>query len=255
MQNTSFSQTTMDLSSSNLVQNPVQIHEEPVDMNVQESKRSPMIVLVLDASGSMEQIANDIRGSVNSFIQQQKDGPVDGTRMSLIVFSDEAKEVFSKKQLADVKAITTDDYKCNGYTALYDAIGMAINHHSDEKDALVVIVTDGEENRSRMTYSELTKKIEDKKTAGWKFIYLANEPKVSQAGSSLGFASAAVGSMYSATNNLAVGYHNMAPALQRGVSDAVQSFRSSSQVPNMNDYVRAQSMPFQSTSSQSTSSM
>lgn len=207
------------------------------------AREPPMIVLVLDASGSMQSISNDIRGSVNSFINQQKAIPIDGTKFSLIVFADEATTKIKQVPIQNVGEITVDDYHCDGRTALYDAIGLAIDNHSDHKEALVVIVTDGEENHSRLSHAELQNKIEAKKASGWKFIYLANEPLVSRAGANIGLCAAASGAATSATNNVAVGYGNMAPVLERAVSSAVYAYRATSEVPNLNNLERAQTVP------------
>ncbi len=205
--------------------------------------RSPLIVLVLDASGSMNRISTAIRESVNNFITQQKAGPIDDTRMSFVVFSSEATVRFIKKPIAEVQSITSDDYQCGGDTALFDAIGLAIDRHEDEKEALIVIVTDGEENCSRTTHDELQSKIEAKKTIGWQFIYLANEPRVSQVGVRVGLECAAAGSTHSNTNNVSVGYDNLAPALERQISKAVSAYRATSQVPNLNEMnVRSRSL-------------
>lgn len=196
--------------------------------------QSPLIILVLDSSGSMESIATDIRNAVNKFIKQQKEGPVDGTRFSFIVFSNNVNIKFIKKPLVEVQDITVQDYECYGSTALFDAIGVAIDRHADEKEALMVVVTDGEENSSVMSHSTMVGKVDAMKAIGWKFIYLANEPRVSRVGASIGVHSAAEGAQYSDTNNVSVGYERMSQVLERAVSDAVQSYRSTSQVPNLN---------------------
>lgn len=232
----------------NIVDKPADVNAVVVTSTTNDAEQKvardpPMIVLVLDASGSMQAIANDIRGSVNNFIGQQKNAPADGTKFSLIVFSDEAKTKINKVPIRDVPEITNVEYLCDGYTALYDAIGLAIDSHSDYKEALVVIVTDGEENKSRMTHDELQSKIEAKKTSGWKFIYLANEPQVSQAGDRLGLCAAAADANTSTTNNVAVGYENLAPVLERAVSSAVHTYRMSAVVPNLNELNRSQTEP------------
>ncbi len=239
----------------NLSDAPAVVSQEPLT----ERKSPPMIVLVLDASGSMQHIANDIRGSVNTFIEEQKQLPEDGTCLSFVVFADEATERFFKKPIADVPVVTEADYKCSGNTALYDAIALAIDHHNEEPEALVVVVTDGEENHSRTSHDELHRKIEAKKAAGWKFIYLANEPRVSQGGANVGLCAAAVGAAYTASNNIAVGYDAMAPTLARAVSSAVGVYRTTTQVPNLNEFdvgsgvnpnlQRSQTMPVQGSAS------
>lgn len=200
-----------------------------------DTRDPPMIILVLDASGSMERVQNDIRGSVNTFIDQQKSAPEDGTRLSLIMFNDDAKTRISKVPIQEVKEITPLDYRCYGSTALYDAIGLAIHNHSECKEALVVIVTDGEENTSRTSYDDICGKIDEHKRRGWSFIYLAAGLEVSRAGTNLGFHSADVSNATSATNNIAVdNINDLAPTLSRHISEATQIYRTTSEVPNLN---------------------
>jgi hypothetical protein len=208
-----------------------------------EKKEPPMIVMVLDASGSMHGISNNIREAVNSFITQQKAMPVDGTRFSLIVFSDEASLKIDKVLIQDVQPITENEYVCNGNTALFDAISLAIDRHSNYKQVLLVIVTDGEENKSHCTYEELHRKIEQKKNVGWSFIYLANEPRVSAAGASIGINPAANNASRSNSNNVAVGYYNIPDALRRAVSGAAADYRITGTVQNLNNLNRAFTTP------------
>jgi hypothetical protein len=132
------------------------------------------LVMLLDESGSMHMIRNDIIGSVNKFVEDQQNLKEDNTTFTLIKFATESKTILDKKSLKEVSPLTKDDYCPDGWTALYDAICNAILLFKDEKNVVVIVVTDGGENSSR-EYRDLTivnAKIQEKVELGWKYIYL-----------------------------------------------------------------------------------
>jgi Mg-chelatase subunit ChlD len=167
---------------------------------------SPLhIYFLLDRSGSMESIADDVIGGFNSFLAAQRsDGP--DALMTLTQFdSQDAHEVLCDSvTINEVADLTPRSFIPRGGTPLYDAMGHLIADATirAEKRAtsglpseaiLCVTFTDGEENQSR-EYTrdkifELIKKREDK---GWSFAYLgANQDSYAEAGA-IGFAPASI---------------------------------------------------------------
>merc|ERR1712226_810518 len=73
-------------------------------------------------------------------------------------------------------------------TALYDAIGDTLTGYQNEKDNIMVIITDGEENSSRKyrlaDVNKLIKQFTDEK--GWIFHYLGANQDAWKAGASIG---------------------------------------------------------------------
>jgi uncharacterized protein with von Willebrand factor type A (vWA) domain len=123
-------------------------------------------IIVLDKSGSMESIRNDTIGGYNAFVESQAGGT-----LSLYLFSDSLKKVYSGVPVSEVPKMTRETFVPNGGTALYDAVGKVIlDHLADSVKPTVVIITDGEENSSR-NYSKSAVKDMIKKT-GWDFVYL-----------------------------------------------------------------------------------
>lgn len=207
-----------------------------VDKVVSETALPPAsIILLLDESGSMDGNRNEILQSVNKFIRDQQSKPEDGTTLSVLTFSDRVKVLISSKPLADVLPLTREDYHPDGMTALYDAIGSAIDDHAGRQRVLMVVVTDGDENSSKNFNKQTIKaKIDSVKAIGWNFIFLANNLDTSSGGDRIGIARAAAGTQYSNVNNIAVGYEGMGAALERCVSAAAACYRVSSYVPNLN---------------------
>ena len=139
-----------------------------------------MICLILDRSGSMGGRENDVVNGVNSFIEEQKNLP-DPACIAFVRFDTEATERFRPMQaLAEVQPITRADYVPRGGTPLLDAVGKTIAALEDDwkreqpERAIVVIVTDGEENSSHEYKKEKIKEmIQARQESGkWAFIYL-----------------------------------------------------------------------------------
>ena len=85
------------------------------------------IYFVLDRSGSMESMTNDVVGGFNGFLtEQQSDGS--DALMTLIQFdSNDPHEVLSDAvPIAEVRPLTRQSFVPRGGTPLYDAMGHAI---------------------------------------------------------------------------------------------------------------------------------
>jgi len=151
------------------------------------------IVLILDRSGSMELIKDDMDGALQSFIEEQK--KVEGrANVTFVRFDDEYEKVFENKPIEEVKA---EDLKIEprGTTALLDAVGKTINlirahlircSQEDKPDkVLVAIITDGQENSSSEFKCEQIKDMikEQSDKYDWMFTYLgANQDAFKEAG-------------------------------------------------------------------------
>lgn len=147
------------------------------------------IVIILDESGSMEDVKESMIKSINDLIKEQKQ-VTEGkpTTLTLVKFNNIIKRVIEDKPLNEVQYLTSNDYKPNGSTALYDCIGNTIQRFKNQKDVLMVIVTDGQENASRdYDNRDVTKMIEDKKKYdGWTYVYLSCDIGTFAQGNSIG---------------------------------------------------------------------
>lgn len=159
------------------------------------------VVLVLDTSGSMEVRRVETESSIQDFIKQQRELPGQCT-VSLIEFNTFVKERWSFVPLETVQGYKM---KITGYTALYDAIGVAIESTGKQLAAMpehdrpglvtVVVLTDGAENVSQTFTQEKVREMVEHQTSqySWKFMFLGTNQDAVLVGSSLGVDAAACG--------------------------------------------------------------
>jgi Mg-chelatase subunit ChlD len=227
---------TVPNPQSNTVPNP---QSNTVPNTVQlETKDAPIddlhIVMIVDKSGSMDNIQHDIRGSINKFIRDQQKLKVDKSTFTLVLFDNSVSTIYEKKLLTEVKELTEKDYQPDGGTALNDAIGMTMKKYNADKHLCVVVVTDGQENASHDYSGKDIKELIDKKEAdGWKFIYLSADLATAQQGDKLGMRSANADLLETSCNNYAVGYRGLSMGLQKECSAAVTQIRSSGKMKGM----------------------
>jgi hypothetical protein len=157
------------------VQNMTDIKIE--EIKIDEPAKEPVqvsIVFVMDASGSMMAMGDEPIQGLNSFYTQQKRS---GEFTSTLVFFNH--DVTFHHQNIDgkvVPSLSDKDYKRDGMTALYDAIGKSIEYQRKIKteNVIFVILTDGHENSSREYRHTAIKYLitEMEQKHKWTFIYL-----------------------------------------------------------------------------------
>ena len=145
------------------------------------------ITVILDRTGSMESIRDDVIGGYNAFLAQQQAAPGSAT-LTLVQFdSQDPYEVLqADADLATVPPLTREQYVPRASTPLYDAIGRGIlelevalakRRKAERPEQVVfVIVTDGAENASReFDRARVNRLIQAKTGLGWQFVYLAGD--------------------------------------------------------------------------------
>ena len=113
------------------------------------------VAIILDSSGSMQSIADKTRNDFNEQLQtlkQESNNPASEakkvlmaqnpdeveagieTKVSIITFANGVKFVDFDVDVNNISEITAEEYKPNGGTALYDAIGLTIDKFVDTYD-------------------------------------------------------------------------------------------------------------------------
>lgn len=193
---------------------------------VSKSKPTQMIV-VLDRSGSMDHIGRATVEGLNTLITEQK-GAEGEAYLTLVQFDDQYQIDYKSKPIAEVSdLIYGETFKPRGMTAMYDAIGKTIAEVDTTDDVVFVIVTDGHENASKEYTQKLVfDKIDEKKKAGWNFLFLAANQDAMQTGGSLG-----INANNSMTFNTNAGSVN---ASYQNISSKMSNYRSSKLAADFN---------------------
>ncbi len=146
------------------------------------------IVVILDESGSMQCIQQDMIKSINDLIREQKQITNRRCKFTLVKFNDEVNRIIKNIDLQQVYELTTEDYVPNRSTALYDAIGNTVDWFRYERDVLMVIITDGQENSSRKyNRKQIAEMLDEKqKYCNWTYVYLCNDLSTSTQGNNIG---------------------------------------------------------------------
>jgi Mg-chelatase subunit ChlD len=159
---------------------------------------STEIAVVIDESGSMASVTNDVIGGFNTFISDQK--KLKGEcNLTLTKFNTRAEVVYEGVSIKEVPELTRETYTPGGSTALFDAIVKSIKGIKDrlakngsavpKSRVLILVMTDGEENASRECHSKSDlKKIVDEVTKNdkYEFMYIGANQDAFAAGSSMG---------------------------------------------------------------------
>lgn len=120
-------------------------------------------LLVLDRSGSMQDCMHETISGYNEQVQMIKElqdrYPEQEFHISVTTFNQYVEHPFVDCRGRELKELTTESYIPDGGTALLDAIGEGVinlktrrgqEFNDDEATAVVVILTDGHENASKM---------------------------------------------------------------------------------------------------------
>lgn len=142
------------------------------------------LCFVIDESGSMYNSVNDVLGGFKKLIEDQKKDEKGECIISLYKFNGYVRNQFIGKDVNEIEGL---QYNPNGSTALFDAIGTAIDEigdwlskmPEDERPSknMIVIMTDGEENYSSAYSTEKVKSMikHQEEKYDWTFVYMGTE--------------------------------------------------------------------------------
>lgn len=165
------------------------------------------ISVLLDRSGSMVSIADEIVVGFNQFLARQRNE--DGeARITLAQFDhvNPFEVIIDAVPVREVTDLDRGRFVPRGSTPLYDSVAHTISridadeasrrgHGLDEEDQLVVIATDGMENASREhTQMSVFDMITERRKRGWAFLFLGADQDAFASGDQIGLARSSVGS-------------------------------------------------------------
>lgn len=150
---------------------------------VSEDKPKTFYHIITDESGSMHdcinQTINGLYEQRNKILELADKFPEQEIRAGLTFFSSMVNPIFEHLTVTEMRNRIMPHYRPNGNTALLDAIGKTIQSveqqmTSPEDSAVIIILTDGYENASRIfTLQQIRELISSKEATGrWTFSYL-----------------------------------------------------------------------------------
>jgi len=171
------------------------------------------IAVILDRSGSMQHICDDMVGGFKTFVDGHRAEPGQCV-LSLYQFDSEFDVVYEAKPLSKVGALKLEP---RGETALLDAVGKSITLIAERHDKLpegerptaviVLVITDGHENASTEwnlagVHTAVTAAQEKRR---WNFVFLGADAAAFEDARSMGIATAmeyertpeSIGTLYS----------------------------------------------------------
>jgi hypothetical protein len=180
---------------------PDPIIARPVTVPKKTAKKKKAVItqtkvgVIMDKSGSMYSRAGDVIGGFNQYVDSLKVG--EGAKdmsISLTLFDTVVTKLHNDVAVSNVPALTSREYAAGGNTALFDAIGQTVAEMErtlpDDARALVVIMTDGQNNSSReytkATIKEMITKLETK--GNWTFVFMGADQDAFVEGGGIGIA-------------------------------------------------------------------
>ncbi len=144
------------------------------------------LYVLLDRSGSMASIVDDVIGGFNRLLSdQQADGP--DARMTLVQFDTEDPHDVAADAVPvwEMTPLDASTFVPRGGTPLLDATGLLLTRANQRaqqladagetaEEIVIVSVTDGHENASRELSLQAVRRMVDERTRdGWTFVFLS----------------------------------------------------------------------------------
>jgi hypothetical protein len=165
-----------------------------------QANKRLLVGIVLDRSSSMSAIkAETIAGTNEQFSALRESDDAANTSVAFFSFNHEVTPVFKNDDgtpklvpCSALEDISDGDYFPDGMTAMYDAVGDAIDFFTTEAkkvdDVLIVVISDGAENKSRrFTSEQISGQVKELQDSGWNFTYIGANQDLTQVASQLGF--------------------------------------------------------------------
>jgi len=143
--------------------------------------RSCEIMFLLDSSGSMDDFASEAVEQFNAFLTEQRRHAQPDALMSLSLFDADLQVVTEGQPVVTFRRLSESEFEPDGDTALVDALGKTIASGMTRQAqtgrptrTLVVLLTDGHENASRVYAIPTVRAMVERARArfGWEFLVI-----------------------------------------------------------------------------------
>ena len=167
------------------------------------------IINIIDKSGSMGSMIDTAINGFNEFLIEQK--KVEGKAVvSTVLFNSQYQPLYEDLDIQNCQFLDKNNYVPSSMTALYDSICKTISIEIDKlgnlpieerpDKTICVILTDGQENSSKIYNRETTKNMitEMKEDFKWEFIFLCADEEAATTAETIGISR---GNSYAFVNN------------------------------------------------------
>lgn len=149
------------------------------------------ILFLLDSSGSMDHVREITVGGFNAW-KRTLELIENDVRVTLTTFDDGPPQVvYDSVPARKIRDMVLGDFIPRNYTALYDALKreaarVETKHMKQGDTALVIILTDGYDNASATSPSEIKGIVHEYMKKGWSFLYLSSDSRYLEYASHMG---------------------------------------------------------------------
>ena len=160
----------------------------------QNTDNQQQLGIVVDRSGSMHSLQNELISGLNVFCEQQKNTSPD-SHLICTRFDNVVELVVETSSLKNFTKFSSDDFVPRGMTSLHDAVkdmvcrieaNVPSGNIEGPNTPIIVILTDGAENSSLTSKEEIATIVKAKRNLGWKFIFMGANQDALEVGSSMG---------------------------------------------------------------------
>ncbi len=170
-------------------------HTQTTDENIDVVKIYNIVIL--DRSASMSPLREEAVQGYNGILEvvrtaQEQNAIEQQNYITLSFFNDSVTNVFDCDTVQSIPDLLLDDYRPQGNTALWDAIGISLESLKVRLDSLenatavVTIISDGLENASKhYSIYDVTDRIDALKGQGVMFVFMGTNQDVAQTAASM----------------------------------------------------------------------
>lgn len=170
-------------------------NQSTTDENVEVTKIYNLVIL--DRSGSMMRLREVAVQGYNETLDviraaQQQYNLEQQNLVTLTLFNHFVTDVYNCDTVQDLPNLLMQDYRPDGMTAMFDAIGLSLTklqrklNKLENATAVVTIISDGLENASRIySLNDVAKLIDSMKNQGVMFVFMGTNQNVQQTAEAL----------------------------------------------------------------------
>lgn len=193
-----------------------------MNLRTEEKEKIEHVLFILDKSGSMERLKDQMLDGMNEQIQElRKTGGAIKTYVSFVTFDSTVNVVRWNVPLEEFDDIKREEYVPDGMTAMLDAVGQSIcrlrnetKNSVEDVSHLVVIISDGAENSSgEYGWQSVADIINEVKNDHWTVTYMGANQDLSVISAQLGIAKGNITLWNTTLDGTSLAYTNMSGSL------------------------------------------